>query len=169
VSADIRVRPLADGDPVSRFDCGTGELNRWLRSYAFASAELDSARTHVALGAAGEICGYVALTASSVEHRQAATEMRQQMPGYPLPVVLLARLAVDRAFQRQGIASMLVRLAMEITVEIAKRIGVRGLAVDAETEEVAGFYERLGFARALPGSPKLQVPTWVLREQLQPS
>jgi predicted N-acetyltransferase YhbS len=169
VSVNIRVRPLADGDPVSRFDCGAGELNRWLHSYALRSGALDSARTHVAVGDAGEICGYVALTASSVEHRHAADEMRRQMPRYPLPVVLLARLAVDRSFQHQGIASMLVRLAMEITVETADRIGVRGLAVDAETEEVAGFYERLGFGRALPGSLKLQVPTWVLREQLQPS
>jgi predicted N-acetyltransferase YhbS len=88
------------------------------------------------------------------------------MPRYPLPVVLPARLAVDRSYQHRGVASTLVRFAMEITVDTAEQVGVRGLAVDADNQAVAEFYERLGFARARPGSLKLQVPTRALREQL---
>jgi len=123
----------------------------------------------VALSGDGTIGGYVALTAGAVEHRDATSGMSASMPRYPLPVVLLARLAVDRSYQRRGIASILVRLAMEITVETAEQVGVRGLAVDAENQDVAQFYERLGFARARPGSLKLQVPTRTLREQFAAS
>jgi ribosomal protein S18 acetylase RimI-like enzyme len=166
VNPDIRVRRLADTDRVAGFDCGADELNDWLRRYARRSAELDSARTHVALSGDGALRGYVALTAGAVEHRDATRDMSASMPRYPLPVVLLARLAVDRSYQRRGVASILVRLAMEITVATAAQVGVRGLAVDADNQAVAGFYERLGFARARPGSLKLQVPTRGLREQL---
>ena len=169
MSPDIRVRRLADTDRVAEFDCGAAELNDRLRRYARRSAELDSARTHVALSSDGAIRGYVALTAGAVEHRDATTGMSARMPRYPLPVVLLARLAVDRSYQRRGVASILVRLAMEITVSTAEQVGVRGLAVDADNQDVAGFYERLGFARARPGSLKLQVPTRALREQLSTS
>jgi ribosomal protein S18 acetylase RimI-like enzyme len=166
VSPDIRVRRLAVTDRVADFDCRASELNDWLRRYARRNAELDSARTHVALSGDGTIRGYVALTAGAVEHRDATSGMSARMPRYPLPVVVLARLAVDRSYQRRGVASILVRLAMEITVDIARQVGVRGLAVDADNQDAAEFYERLGFARASPASLKLQVPTRTLREQL---
>jgi predicted N-acetyltransferase YhbS len=163
VTADIAVRPLADTDRLAAFDCGVDEFNRWLNGYARRSAQQDSARTHLAVGPREEVYGYVALTAGAVEHHHAAKRLSESMPRYPLPVVLLARLAVDQSHQRRGVASALVRLSMEITVQTAQRVGVRGLAVDADNDAVAAFYERLGFARARPGSLKLQVPTHILR------
>ncbi len=66
----------------------------------------------------------------------------------------------------QGLAAGLVRLGMELTVETAERVGVRGLAVDALDDDIAAFYERFGFLRAAPESLKLQIPTRTLRAAL---
>jgi hypothetical protein len=77
VSPDIRVRGLADTDRVAEFDCGAEQLNDWLRRYAHPSADLESARTHVALSGDGAVRGYVALTAGAVEHRDATRGMSE--------------------------------------------------------------------------------------------
>jgi predicted N-acetyltransferase YhbS len=168
VSTDIVVRPLKVDDSVEPFDCGVDDLNRWLHVHALDSAELDSARTYVAVTDEGSIAGFIALTAASVTHAQATGELSFGMPRYPLPVILLARLGVREDYKRNGIASQLVRTSMEITVEVARLVGVRGLAVDAMDEDVAAFYKRLGFTRATVNSLKLQIPTSVLRDALTP-
>ena len=169
MSADIAVRLLADGDAVDEFDCGDQSLNSWLRRHALANAAIDSSRTYVAVTGVGGIAGYIALTAASIEHREASIELSLGMPRYPLPVVLLARLAVDLSAQNTGVGAMLMRFAMEVTVETAERIGVRGLAVDATDERVAQYYERLGLVRPQAGSLKLGVATAALRARLSGS
>lgn len=89
--------------------------------------------------------GYHALTVASVEHAEATPRARKGMPRHPLPVVLLARLAVDQSVQGLGIGSFLLRDAMTRAVAAAGGFGIRALLVHALHEDARAFYLRHGF------------------------
>jgi predicted N-acetyltransferase YhbS len=144
VSAYERPRPLAPGDATAGFDCGAAELDEWLERHARNALAAGSARTFVTRR--GErIAGYYALAAGSVERSAAAGRLGHGMPGHPVPVVVLARLAVDRRDQGAGVGSGLLRDAMLRTLTAAESIGVRALIVHARDQTAAGFYARHGF------------------------
>ncbi len=91
------------------------------------------------------LVGYFALAAGSVDPTRAGTRTRKGMPRHPIPVVLLARLAVSKDRQRRGVGRELVRNAAALTSRAAQLIGVRALVVDATDEATAQFYGRVGF------------------------
>jgi GNAT superfamily N-acetyltransferase len=127
------------------FRSGEASLDTWLRDRARAAAGAGSARTYVVVDAEQErVVGYHALTVASVEHRQATTRARKGMPRHPIPVVLLARLAVDASVQGRGIGAFLLRDAMTRTAAAAERFGIRALLVHALHDEARAFYLRQG-------------------------
>ncbi len=154
MSTDIRVAPL-EAAPAS-FRSGRGELDRWLEQYALAATRAGSARVYVA-DRGGELVGYLAVAAGSTEPERAGPRTRAGMPRHPIPVVVLARLAVSEASQGQGVGRRLVQYAALITDRVARLVAVRALVVDATDETAAGFYRRVGFAPASPGSPRLEM------------
>ena len=140
-----RPRPLASGDVTGGFRCGAPELDDWLERHGRTAAAAGSARTFVSLR--GErVAGYYALAAGAVERSAAAGRLGRGMSGHPVPVVVLARLAVDLRDQGAGVGRWLLRDAMLRTLTAAESIGVRALIVHARDRRAADFYARHGFA-----------------------
>jgi GNAT superfamily N-acetyltransferase len=136
---------LGPGHVTEEFDCGRESLSLWLSRHARQAATAGSARTYVIVDSEqSRIAGYHALTAAGLEHKAATERVIKGMPSYPIPVVLLARLAVDRSVASRGLGAWLLRDAMLRTLGAAQTIGVRALLVHAEDEQARGFYLRHG-------------------------
>ncbi|MGH2850898.1 MAG: GNAT family N-acetyltransferase [Solirubrobacteraceae bacterium] len=137
--------PLADRHVLDGFDCGTRSLNVWLVEHARAAASAHSARTYVIRDAdRGRVVGYHALTAASVERHRATPTVTEGMPRYPIPVVLLARLAVDSSVSGRGLGAALLRDAMGRALAASEAVGVRALLVHAIDERARAFYAHHG-------------------------
>jgi GNAT superfamily N-acetyltransferase len=137
--------PLGPDHILEGFDCGRASLNIWLVRYARQAAVVGSARTYVVGDAEqGRVVGYYALTAAEIEREAATTRAIKGMPQYPIPVVLLARLAVDASVAGRGLGAWLLRDAMMRTLAASETIGVRAMIVHVIDEEARGFYLRNG-------------------------
>jgi GNAT superfamily N-acetyltransferase len=136
--------PLRAGHILEGFDCGRESLNVWLLKHAGAAAAAAAAglaRTYVSVDAdQNRVVGYHALTAASVERQATTARVIKGMPRYPVPVVLLARLAVDTSVSRRGLGAWLLRDAMTRTVAASETIGVRAMLVHAIDENARRFY-----------------------------
>jgi GNAT superfamily N-acetyltransferase len=131
------------------FECGVPSLDVWLRDHARAAAGAGSARTYVVTDAEqGRVVGYYALAVASSERDQAPERVSKGMPRHPLPVVVLARLAVDGSVQGEGIGGFLLGDAMLRTVAAAEEVGIRALLVHAQDDRARSFYLHHGFEPA---------------------
>lgn len=132
---------LRPGDLITGLHCGEPSLDAWLCAHARGAAGAGSARTYVVTDAQQErVVGYHALTVGSVERAHATARVAKGMPRHPIPVVLLARLAVDVSVQGQGIGSFLLHDAMARAAGAAARFGIRALLVHALNDEARAFY-----------------------------
>jgi predicted N-acetyltransferase YhbS len=134
---------LADRHDTTAFSCGVAALDDWLRRRAMANQVSGASRTYVVCDG-NKAIGYYALASGSASIDAAPGRFRRNMP-QPIPVVVLARLAVDRAHQRRGIGLMLFRDAALRVLNAADTIGIRGILVHAISEEAKAFYAALGF------------------------
>ena len=138
--------PLGADHVLEGFDCGRASLNIWLQCYARQDAAVGSARTYVVVDAVHQrVVGYYALSAAGLEREAATPRMVKGMPQYPIPVVLLARLAVDLSVSGRGVGAWLLRDAMLRTLAAAETIGARAMLVHAIDEQAVAFYLRHGF------------------------
>lgn len=139
-------QPLDNEHRINGFECGVGSLDVWLVKHARAAAGAGSARTYVVVDAEQDrVVGYHALTLASIEHVDATTRAQKGMPQNPIPAMLLARLAVDKAVQGKGIGAFLSRDAMSRALSAAEQAGMRILLVHAVNDEARAFYEHFGF------------------------
>jgi ribosomal protein S18 acetylase RimI-like enzyme len=144
-SKDLGVAPL--------FDCGTPELNDWLRQYAWMNHTSGSVRVYVSIyRRANLIAGYYCLSAGAVVHAEAPERVAKGLARHPIPVVMIGRLAVDQRYAGKGLGEFLMRDAFEHIVKTSDIIGTRAAVVQAKNERAAGFYWRLGF-EALSSNP----------------
>lgn len=146
-------------------------LDEWLRGRAHLSEGL-SARTYVicAARATNAVIGYYAISTAAV-HRAAlpSAKMRKGMP-QEVPLLLIGRLAIDAAFQGQGLGAALLADALRRCAAASAIAGVRGVLVHAIDDEAAGFYQRFGFTPAPPlGERTLLLPVEMLRAAVEPS
>jgi GNAT superfamily N-acetyltransferase len=125
------------------FSSGAASLDAWLKSRAIKNQETGASRTFVVCEGR-RVVAYYALASSAIAVHEVPGRFRRNMPN-PIPVVVLARLAVDRSIQGKGIGRALVRDAGLRVIQAADTIGIRGLIVQAITDEARLFYERLGF------------------------
>ncbi len=137
------VERLASAHDVEGFESGVADLDRWLRNSAQVAAAAGTAATYV-LCRDARIVGYYALAMSAVVHVDAPSRLRRGMPD-PVPVVLLARLAVDRTEQGRGLRGRLLVDALRRCVRGGREFGARAVVVDAIDERAAGFYRHFGF------------------------
>ena len=141
ISAPEHLTPAHD---LSAFDSGVPELDEWLRRRARANEETGASRTYVVC-ARGRVLGYYALANGGVAQAGATGRVRRNMPD-PVPVMVLGRLAVDRAYQGRGIGRGLLRDAVVRTLQAAEIGGIRAILVHAISEDAKHFYESSGFA-----------------------
>ena len=155
------VEPLAGSHDISGFDSGKPPLDNWLRTYALANQRLDSSRTFVICPDFNpqKVAGFYSLTVGSVQHEDSPQTVRERMPAhYPIPVMLLARLAVDRTFHKMRLGSALLKDSLLRTVKVTSDTGIRALLVDALDEEARSFYEHFGFEQSPTNDLQLFLP-----------
>jgi GNAT superfamily N-acetyltransferase len=131
---------------VANFACGEESLDRWLHRYAGQGERRDASRTFVATDERGAVRGYYTLVAGQLEHDEATEKVRKALSRhFPIPVAILARLAVDERSQGQGLGALLLNDAFERICRAAQEVAVRAVVVHAIDDAAAGFYERFGF------------------------
>lgn len=126
------------------FDCGKPVLNEWLIQHARQAQSSDSARTFVVLDDQ-RLVGYFSLTVGQVDVLSAPERVSRGMGRYPIPVAILARMAVSHTDQGRGIGVGMLREAIVRTLTVADQVGVRALLTHPLDDEAARFYRRFGF------------------------
>jgi GNAT superfamily N-acetyltransferase len=138
------VEKLTRHHMVDGFDCGQEGLNRFLTRFAFLNQQADSSQTYVAL-AENSVIGFYTLVVSEVSYADAPERLRKGLPRHPVPLMLLARLAVSNPWQGRGIGAGLLKDAMLRTLRAAEIGGIRALAAHAKDDTARAFYEHFGF------------------------
>jgi GNAT superfamily N-acetyltransferase len=133
------VRKLSAADSVEFFDCDQPDLNQFLRRYALVNQKADSAQTYVCCKD-GEVSGFYSLTVGSVEHEEAPHRVVKGLARYPIPVMILARLAVDKAHQGKGLGRALLKDALLRTLQASDIAGIRTLIVHAKDDAARQWY-----------------------------
>ena len=135
--------PLGAHHEVESFSSGVESLDPWLKRRALKNQATGASRTFVACEGR-HVLAYYALASSAVTTNAVSGRFRRNMPN-PIPVVVLGRLAVDKAWHGKGVGRALVRDAGLRVIQAADTIGVRGMIVHALSPEAKQFYMRLGF------------------------
>ena len=141
----MTVRRLEATDDREAFESGDVDLDRFFRRFAGQNQfRHHIGTTYVAVGDDGIIAGFATVTASEIASEKFSVARRRRMPGYPLPVLRLARLAVDRRARGRGTGGLLLRAVFALARRMADDVGCVGVVVDAKPQAVA-FYGKLGF------------------------
>lgn len=147
-----RPEPLGAHHQVAAFDCGASPFNEFLSRHALGNHQSGTAKTYVATTDSHVVVGYYSLAASQILYADAPARLQKGAARHPVPVVLLARLAVDHAWQGKGLGAGLIKDAVIRVLTAAEGIGVRALLVHAKDNAAQAFYERYDFA-PLPSYP----------------
>ena len=140
----MQIRALREADDRSRFHSGDPDLDRFLLRFAGQNQFRHYVGvTYVAVDDSG-ILGFATVAPGHVEIEGLPLAERKKVPRYPLPVLRLARLAVDRSFQRQGLGARILRFVLQLAERMAADFGCVGVVVDAKPEAI-GFYTQYGF------------------------
>lgn len=136
--------PLAASHLLDDFTCGEASLDEWLKRRALTNQMSGASRTFVVTNEECRVYGYYAMAAGAVSHQSATSNVRRNMPD-PVPVMVLARLAVDHRAQGIKLGASLLRDAVARAVSVSQNAGVRALLVHALHERAKQFYEHYGF------------------------
>lgn len=141
---DLKIEKLTHHHAVEAFDCGQDPLNRFLIRFALTNQQANASQTYVGL-ADGVVIGYYTLVVSEVAYDDAPVRLKKGLARHPVPLMLLARLAVSHAWKNRGIGSGLLKDAMLRTLQAADIGGIRALAAHAKDDSARAFYEHFGF------------------------
>lgn len=144
-------QPLAADHRTEGFSCGEASLDEWLRRRALVNQITGASRTFVVTDDQGQVLAYYALAAGAVSHQESPGSIRRNMPE-PIPVMVLARLAVDQRLQGRQVGGALLKDALRRAAAVAQNVGVRALLVHALNEHARQFYIHYGFV-ASPVNP----------------
>ena len=140
-------QPLAARHLLDSFDCGEASLDEWLKRRALANQLAGASRTFVVADVEDRVVGYYSLAAGAVSRNLATGSVRRNMPD-PVPVLVLARLAVDRHAQGMQLGAALLQDAVNRAVSVSQNAGVRALLVHALDDKAKQFYLHYGFAES---------------------
>ena len=147
----FRIEKLRRDHAVADFGCGREELERFLVRFALTNQQAGAAQTYVAL-AGDAVVGYYSLVVGEVAFDDAPQRLSKGLARHPVPIMILARMAVSTAWQGRGIGAGLLKDAMRRTLQAADIAGIRAFAVHAKDESARAFYEHFGFI-ACPSDP----------------
>ena len=134
-----QVHKLSVNDQVESFDCGHVAQNEFLQRFALVNQRSNSSQTYVSCNA-GQVAGFYSLAVGSVEPSYSAPRMIKGISQHPVPVMILARLAIDQKYQRQGLGKALLKDALLRTAQAADIAGIRALLVHAKDEPARLWY-----------------------------
>ena len=144
----------------SCFDCGIVELNDYLKRYAKQNHKKGIAKSWVMVNSNNpEIpVGYYSLSMAEIQKDNLSEEMKKGLPRYPLPVVRIAKLAVNKDSQGQRLGELLLVDIFQRSLKIAQDIGMIGFLVDAINEKAKQFYLKYGFTPLIDSPLSLFLP-----------
>ncbi len=137
-------QPLAATHILDEFECGEAILDEWLKRRAMTNQMSGASRTFVVTDQDSRVYGYYAIAAGAVSHQMATSRVRRTMPD-PVPVMVLARLAVEQRAQGIQLGASLLQDAVNRAVVVSQHVGVRALLVHALHDRAKEFYEHYGF------------------------
>ncbi|MGB9671199.1 MAG: GNAT family N-acetyltransferase, partial [Halothiobacillaceae bacterium] len=138
------VRKLAATDRVDAFDCGENALNQFLQRYALVNQKANSAQTYVCCQD-DMVVGFYSLAVGSVDPEAAPSRVMKGLARHPVPIMILARLAVDKEHQRKGLGRALLKDALLRTAQAADIVGIRCLLVHAKDDAARQWCESWEF------------------------
>ena len=162
MSEERRVEKLRREHVLDAFDCGQLDLNAWLIKYALQNQSASSAQTHVGL-VNESVVGYYSLAVGQVEYSDASERLRKGLARHPVPIMLLARLAVHKEWQGKGVGRALLRDAILRTLQASEIAGIRALVVHAKDDAAKRYYEQFDFV----SSPTDPLHLFVLLKDLR--
>ena len=136
--------PLGVAHQLDEFDCGKSALTQWLVDHARQAQGSGSARTFVICHDT-RVVGYYSLTVGQIDTLDAPERIRRGMGRYPIPLVILARLAVDLNYQKRGVGVSLLQDAIARSLSVAEHAGIRALLTHPIDAQADAFYCRFGF------------------------
>jgi GNAT superfamily N-acetyltransferase len=144
VTRSLHIEKLQRTHVVEPFTCGQPELDRFLIRHALQAQQANSSQTYVAVDG-NEVVGFYTIVAGEVQHADAPERVVKGMPRHPIPLLVLARLAVHAEAQGRGVGAGLLLDALGRTLQVADVVGVRALAVHAKDAKAVAFYRHFGF------------------------
>lgn len=144
MTGPIVVERLTRAHAIKDFRCGQPSLDLFLSRYALMAQQADGSVTYVGL-CDDNVIGFYTLVFGHIEHAEAFARLGKGLARHPVPLMVLARLAVHRNWQGRGIGAGLLRDVMSRTVQAAGIGGLRALAAHAKDEQAAAFYSHFGF------------------------
>ncbi|MFN0088187.1 MAG: GNAT family N-acetyltransferase [Blastocatellia bacterium] len=154
----ISIEPLAARHQREGFDCGEEALNRYLRQYASQHQKKNIGRIYVAVEAGeSRVVGYYTLANGSVSF-ESVPQAKGLPREYPIPVILLARLAIDRTMQGQGLGAVLIFDALKRAAEVSQLSAAYAVIVDALNDQAKKFYLHYHFEESLDDPMRLFLP-----------
>ncbi len=153
-STEWVIEPLSKAHNQKQFDCGEQSLNEYLAQHARQNHDSGMARTFVSVNTdkPNRILGYYSLAVGSIDRANLPTEIMRRLPNFPIPVARLARLAVSKHIQRQGLGEDLLLNALHRCLRVSDEIGLIAIVIDAKHDQAKKFYNRYEF-EALPDQP----------------
>lgn len=142
-----RIEKLARRHAVDSFDCGEEPLNRFLIRYALPNSQANASQTYVGLSD-DDVIGFYTLVVGEVAYEDAPDRMKKGLARHPVPIMLLARLAVSRDWQGKGVGAGLLRDAVLRTLQSADIAGIRAFTVHAKDDNARSFYRHFGFVES---------------------
>jgi GNAT superfamily N-acetyltransferase len=163
--AEWVVEPLDRSHERAEFSCGKAPLDTFLRSLVGQYEKRRLGRTYVAVRPAEKrVLGYSTLASGAVSFENLPDKAARKLPRHPVPVVLLARLAVDQAAQGQGLGALLLLDALRRCLGLAGQLGIHAVEVDAIDEQAKAFYEKYGFVPLQDNPLHLYLPVTTLED-----
>jgi GNAT superfamily N-acetyltransferase len=151
MTASFRIEKLRRDHPVDGFSCGREELDRFLIRHALTNQQANASQTYLGLHDTA-IVGFYSLVVGEVAYGDAPERLTKGLARHPVPIMLLARLAVSQDWQGRGLGAGLLKSAMRRTLQAAEIGGIRAFAVHAKDAPARRFYEHFDFV-ASPTDP----------------
>lgn len=142
----VSIKEIQRKSLLKNFDCGIEKLNEFLSRYAIRNDKLGIGRTFIALNNSNHILGYFTLATAQVAYQEIPDECKGKLPKYPIPALRIARLAVNKELQGNGIGKWLLSQVFIKAVQVSDITGLYLIIVDAK-ETSKSFYEYYGFQR----------------------
>lgn len=163
----LKIEPLGPRHDRGGFDCGSVELNDYLKKTARQHVEKGLSKTFVLAddGAPERVLGFLTLAICEVQAQALPPKLAKKYPQH-VPAAKLARLAVAKDRQREGLGRLMMVHALQQAIRVSDSVGLIGFFVDAKNEDARRYYEQYGFM-ALPDNPlKLFLPLATLKQAL---
>jgi GNAT superfamily N-acetyltransferase len=164
-----RIERLSSAHVREGFDCGKAVLNDFIQSLVSQYEKRNLGRTHVALQADDpRVLGYYTLASGAIDTASLPAKQAKKLPRHDVPVILLARLAVDQRAHGKGLGAFLLRDAMTRALGLSEQLGMHAVVVDALDAAAKTFYEHFGFMPLTEGAMRLFLPLATIRSAAKP-